>query len=203
MTEGEEARRAFVLMGLRGVGKTTVGKALAGRLGLSFVDSDERVLLASGITSAAWIRERGEDAFRAFEASIVLEVLDGPATAVPDGLVLALGGGGLSLPSVRERLGAARRAGTVLGIWLRAPCELLVARCASDARGGLVRPTLLAADPTEDCRRLAALRGPVYARFADLVVDAARAAEDVALGVAESLAKEGHLSRATGDGLPR
>jgi shikimate kinase len=105
------------LTGFMGAGKTTVGRLLAERLRLPFVDLDERIEAASGATVSEIFARGGEPEFRILERRALAETL-----AVPDAVV-ALGGGTLGEPSVRERV---RASGTV--IWLNPTFQTLVAR---------------------------------------------------------------------------
>lgn len=164
-------RATVVLIGMRGVGKSTVGRALAARLGLSFVDLDRRIERDAGATVARIFREQGETRFRALETEALrAEALRGEAlrgeamrAAAPGsrGFVLATGGG---IVERRENDAHLRGLGTI--VWLQADLATIRARVAS-SRG---RPALLGADPARELRRLAARRAPRYRALADLVV---------------------------------
>lgn len=141
---------------MMGVGKTTVGRALAGRLGYSYLDSDEQVMHRTGRTVPELFAERGEAAFRAEENHAVAEAVttDGPA-------VVSVAGGAVLDPDNRDRL---RRGGTV--VWLRAPVATLAERVGD----GAGRP-LLGDDPAAALARLDDQRRALYAGLADVVVD--------------------------------
>ena len=110
--------RPIVLVGLMGVGKSTVGRRLARRLGLPFVDSDSAIEDAAGGASAAEVFDLyGEDDFRDGERRLVARLVEGERR------VIATGGGAFADPSTRELLKA--RAVTV---WLDAPVEVLAER---------------------------------------------------------------------------
>ena len=88
----------IALVGFMGVGKTSVGRALAARLNLPFVDVDETIETKTGETIAALFKAHGEPGFRAVEGEVVAELLSGPEA------VVALGGGSVEAPRCRERL---------------------------------------------------------------------------------------------------
>ena len=120
-----------VLVGLRGVGKSAVGHALAQRLGIPFTDSDQQILENTGRSAAEWIRQEGEARFREVEAALVEQL-----AALPGPLVIALGGGAPTQFSVREAL----RDWHV--ICLDAPDKLLEQRIREDREAGFDRPAL-------------------------------------------------------------
>lgn len=141
---------------MMGVGKTTVGKALADHLGWSYFDSDEQVQQATGKTVAEIWRDEGEEAFREQESQVLQEAL-----AEPGPSVIAVAGGAVLDPGNRRQI---RSCGTV--VWLRADPSVLVDRVAS----GSHRP-LLVGDAEGSLRRLYEEREPIYAALADVVVD--------------------------------
>lgn len=146
------------LFGMMGVGKTTVGRELAGRLGRRLVDTDDEIRRWTGRSIPSIFTEEGEAGFRAYEQAVVREL-----ATVPD-LVLSLGGGTvLSDANVAEL--------TLQGalVLLDADLETLVRR-VGDGRG---RP-LLADGPRAGLVRLLDERGPRYREVADVVVDATR-----------------------------
>jgi shikimate kinase len=147
----------LVLVGMMGVGKTTVGHRVADALGRPFLDSDEEIERRTGLTVAQIFEADGEAAFRAIETDVLLDAL-----ASPEPVVIAAAGG--TVLSERNRQ-ALDRAGTV--VWLRAPTDLLVPRVV----GSTHRPAI-AADPAGTLARLADDREELYAEVADTVVDA-------------------------------
>jgi shikimate kinase/3-dehydroquinate synthase len=166
--------RHLALVGFMGAGKTTVGEEVARRLGRPFRDLDHEIAAAAGRSVAEIFAEDGEPAFRRLEAERLERLL---ALAEPQ--VIALGGGAVTVPAVREAL--RRRALTVL---LEVDVETAWAR----ARGS-GRP--LAVDEQE-FRRLYAARQPLYQEAADAV---ATDAEGVVLAAAGIVVGEGALDR--------
>ena len=147
------------LVGLMGAGKTTIGRILARKLGLKFVDSDHEIEARTG-ASIPWIFEiEGEPSFRRREADVIRELTG------QDGLVLATGGGAILNPDNRAHLKAR---GTV--IYLRASVHSILQRTAHDKN----RPLLQTADPRKKLEELMAVRDPLYMEIADVVIDTGR-----------------------------
>lgn len=147
--------RAIVLVGIMGAGKTTVGRRLAGQLGLGFKDADAEIEMAAGMPVPDIFAIYGESAFRDVERRVIARLLDeGP-------LVLATGGGAYMNEETRRRVGERG-----ISVWLRADHETLMRR----VRRRVNRPLLQTPDPDETMRRLTALRDPVYA-LADISVE--------------------------------
>lgn len=164
-----------VLTGFMGAGKTTVGRALAGLLGVAFVDIDDAVAEAEGRAPRELIDVEGEDYFRAAETSALRRVLEGGAARV-----IATGGGAWTLE--RNRALVARHG--CLSVWLDAPYELCRRRI-EEGGGASDRP--FARDP-EHARRLYDERLAAYAR-ADLRVGVGRdsGADELAATIAAAL----------------
>jgi len=161
------------LVGMMGSGKTTVGRTLARRLKLRFIDSDHEIEAHCGVKIPVIFEIEGEAGFRAREAQAIAEL-----TAL-QGIVLATGGGVVILPENRRRL--AER-GTV--VYLRATPEHLYERVRQDRN----RPLLAAPDPLARLRELYRSRDPLYRAVADLVVDTGRQSVQVlARGLLEQL----------------
>ncbi|MCM5554350.1 shikimate kinase [Pleomorphomonas sp. NRK KF1] len=146
--------RSVVLVGMMGAGKTSVGKRLAGRLGLTFIDADTAIEEAAKKTVSEIFAEHGEDYFRQGERRVIARLLREPRQ------IIATGGGAFMNPETRA---AIRGAG--ISIWLRADWELLFER----VRRRPTRPLLQTADPEGTLRALVDARYPVYAE-ADLTV---------------------------------
>ena len=141
--------RSIVLLGMMGCGKSAIGKMLARRLGIEFVDADAEIETAAGRSVADIFEEYGEAEFRRLETRVIDRVLnDGP-------VLLALGGGAFMADDTRE---AIREKG--LSVWLKADIDLLLKRVSK--RPGK-RPLLKTGDPREILQNLLEKREPVYA----------------------------------------
>jgi shikimate kinase len=148
-------RRSIVLVGMMGAGKSSVGRRLAARLGIPFVDADIEIEKAAGMTIPEIFATHGEPYFRAGETRVIARLLEsGPQ-------VLATGGGAFMNTDTRATI---RLKG--ISVWLRATLEVLSRRIKRRND----RPLLTNADPVETLRRLMDERYPVYAE-ADLTVE--------------------------------
>lgn len=155
------AARPLALVGLRGAGKSTVGRALAERLGRPFVDLDDALAEAfgeAGEGAGGVLRRVGEPRFRELERESLLAAL-----ARTDAPVVATGGGVVERADNRADLASRCRC-----LWLRAAPEVLAARLAQD---GTDRPSLTELEPLAEVQALAARRAPLYAEVAELTVD--------------------------------
>ena len=141
--------RPIALVGLMGVGKTTVGRRLAKRLELPFYDSDEEIEKASGRTVAGYFRDHGESAFRDGERRVIERLLDGTP------IVLATGGGAFIPDETRNILLAGATT-----IWLKGDFETIMERVSRKD----TRPLLQVADPRGRMRELMDMRYPIYAK---------------------------------------
>ena len=146
--------RSVVLVGMMGAGKSSIGRRLALRLGIPFVDADVEIEKAAGMTISDIFAVRGETEFRTGEARVILRLLEsGPQ-------VLATGGGAFTNPDTRSAIGAKG-----ISIWLKAEFDVLMKRI----RRRHDRPLLKTDDPGATLRKLIEERDPVYA-LADLTV---------------------------------
>lgn len=150
------AERSIVLVGLMGAGKSAVGKRLAARLGLVFLDADVEVEQAAGMSIDEIFARDGEAAFRVAERRVIHRLL----TERPRH-VLATGGGAFMDPETRAVIAAHGRS-----VWLRAELDVLLARTSRRNN----RPLLKRGDPKEILQRLMDVRYPVYAS-ADITVE--------------------------------
>ena len=149
------SERSIVLVGLMGAGKSSVGRRLAARLGLPFVDADAEVEAAAGCSIAEMFESHGEQYFRDGERRVIARLLNGPPQ------VLATGGGAYMDAETRARI---RERG--IAIWLRAELEVLLRR----VKRRKDRPLLKNGDPEGTLKRLIDLRYPIYAE-ADITVE--------------------------------
>jgi shikimate kinase len=164
--------RTIVLIGMMGAGKTNIGRRLAARLRLPFVDADSEIEAAAGETIEEIFQNRGEAAFRDGERRVIRRLLDGPVQ------VLATGGGAYMDPETRARV--RERA---VSVWLRADLDLLLQRVSRRSD----RPLLKRGDPRQILGELIERRHPVYAE-ADLTVDSVDGPPELTLaGVLEAL----------------
>ncbi|MBF0268928.1 MAG: shikimate kinase [Alphaproteobacteria bacterium] len=147
--------RSLVLVGLMGAGKSKVGRLLADRLGLPFVDADAEIEKAAGCSVADYFVKYGEPAFREGERKVMTRLLAGPVQ------VIAAGGGAFMDEGTQAEIKARG-----LSVWLKASLEVLVSR----TKGRTHRPLLNEGDPSETLARLMELRYPVYAQ-ADITVE--------------------------------
>ncbi|MGB0906188.1 MAG: shikimate kinase [Maricaulaceae bacterium] len=150
--------RPIALVGLMGVGKTTVGRRLAKMLGRPFYDSDDEIEKASGRTVAGYFRDHGEQAFREGERRVIDRILDGTP------LILATGGGAFIPEGTRKIL--LERSTT---IFLKGEFETLFARVQKKD----TRPLLQVENPRQRYREIMDARYPIYAN-AHLTIDIAK-----------------------------
>jgi shikimate kinase len=170
--------RTIVLVGLMGVGKSSVGRRLATVLDLPFRDADHEVEAAAGRTIPEIFAEMGEGAFRDGERRVIARLLDEPPH------VLATGGGAFVNPETRALIKS-----KALAVWLKADLELL-ARRVGRKEG---RPLLKGRDPMDVLREHARLRYPAYGE-AHLTVEAGDTAHGVAVDAVITALRD-HLGR--------
>jgi shikimate kinase len=148
-------RRSVVLVGMMGAGKSSIGRRLATRVGIPFLDADPEIEKAAGMTIPEIFATHGEPYFRAGEARVSARLLEsGPQ-------ILATGGGAFMSPDTRALVRAKG-----ISIWLRANVDVLVRRLKRRSD----RPLLNDGDPAETLRRLVGERYPTYAE-ADITVE--------------------------------
>jgi shikimate kinase len=148
------AGRPVVLVGMMGAGKTTVGRRLASRLGRHFIDSDEEVEKAAGMTIEDIFAAHGEADFRAGEVRVIARLLRDPD------LVLGTGGGAFINRETRTLVKSA-----AVSVWIKADFELLYPRVQRRSN----RPLLKTANPRQTLQDLMEARYPTYAE-ADVTV---------------------------------
>jgi shikimate kinase len=152
--------RSIVLVGMMGVGKSSIGRRLAARLGVPFVDADSEIETAAGMSIPDIFARHGEAYFRNGEARVIARLLEsGPQ-------VRASGGGAVMNADTRAAIKAKG-----VSIWLRAEFDVLMRRIAKRKNE---RPMLQTDDPSETLRQLLITREPFYA-LADLTVQSREA----------------------------
>src|SRR5262245_26747964 len=163
---GMRFSRTIVFVGLMGVGKTCIGRRLAQRLELPFVDADREIEEAAGCTIPEFFARHGEQAFREGERRVILRLLDNPVH------VLSTGGG-----AFMDRQTGARIRVRGIPVGLRADLDLMLRRVLRRSD----RPLLQVADPRAKLEELMALRYPAYEE-ADITVDSIDGPPDVTVG---------------------
>jgi shikimate kinase len=148
-------QRSIVLVGMMGSGKSSIGRRVAARLGIPFVDADTEIEKAAGMTITDIFALRGEAEFRSGEARVILRLLEGGPQ------VLSTGGGAFMNPDTRAAIAAKG-----ISIWLNAELDVLMKR----VRRRQDRPLLKTDDPAATLRKLIEERYPTYG-LADLTVE--------------------------------
>jgi shikimate kinase len=158
--------RPIVLIGMPGAGKSSMGRLLAKKTGLPFIDCDAAFENAAGCTISDYFEKHGEEQFRQDEFTIIDKLLKGAVQ------VIAGGGGIITLPQTREAL--KNRACVV---WLVAPLEVLAERC----RKAKNRPLLKNGNLEETLSNMLAKREALYREVAAITVSTEKAVGDEAL----------------------
>lgn len=158
------------LVGMMGAGKTTVGRQLARRLRLRFVDSDHEIEARCGVKIPVIFEIEGEAGFRKRESQVLADLAEEP------GLVIATGGGVVLLPENRACLASH---GTV--IYLAVPPQYLWERTRNDTN----RPLLQVENPRLRIEELHAQRDPLYREVADIIIAGGRIGQSTVLKLIE------------------
>jgi shikimate kinase len=147
-------KKSVVLIGMMGVGKSTVGRQLAQRLNVQFIDSDEAIVEAAGMTIPEIFERFGEDYFRDGERRVIARLVEGKPS------IIATGGGAFINEQTRALIKE-----RCTSVWIDAKLDILVARVSRKN----TRPLLIGKDPKVVLRELAETRNPIYA-LADIKV---------------------------------
>lgn len=156
VVNGRTLRNVY-LVGPMGCGKTTLGRRVAGELGLDFIDCDQEIERQTGVTVNLIFDIEGESGFRMRETELLQRL------AEQDGFLVATGGGAILREENRDLM-----ANSGLVVWLRATVDQQLERLGRDR----TRPLLQTPDREQRLRQLAQERDPLYAGIADLVFDA-------------------------------
>jgi len=156
-------KKTIVLVGIMGAGKSTVGKILADRLGMRFIDADQEIERAAGYTITDFFEKYGEVEFRKGEERVISRILAG------EPCVLATGGGAFMSEATRLLI---KKIAT--SVWLRVSFEVLAKRLEKR----FDRPLLQTADPQQTLKALIKKRYPIY-NDADFIVDAENDGVDI------------------------
>ena len=156
-------KKTIVLVGIMGAGKSTVGKNLADRLGMRFIDADQEIERAAGCTITDFFEKYGEVEFRKGEERVISRILAGKPC------VLATGGGAFMSEATRSLI---KKIAT--SVWLRVSFEVLAKRLEKRSD----RPLLQTADPERTLKALIKKRYPIY-NDADFIVDAENDGVDI------------------------
>jgi len=140
--------RPVVLVGMMGVGKTSIGKRLAARLGMDFVDADEEIERAAGMSIAEIFEKFGEPYFRDGERRVIARLIEGAPK------IIATGGGAFINDETRALI-----LDQTLSIWLDADIKILAERVSRRNH----RPLLTGRDPVQVLTELGKIRNPIYA----------------------------------------
>jgi len=176
-----DGSRPVFLIGYRGSGKSSVGRALAAKLQWDLCDTDSLVEEATGQSIAEYFSVEGEAAFRVREAEALASVVRQAGSGRK--LVAATGGGIILNPANVDSM---RRTGTV--VWLVASVETLQRRIGGDPASGAMRPALQGSSSVDEVEKVLREREPLYRAAAHFEILAEhRSPEEIASGVLEQL----------------
>ena len=180
--------RSVVLVGMMGAGKSSIGRRLAGRLGIPFADADNEIEMAHRMSIPDIFSTYGEAYFRSGEARVIARLLEGGPQ------VLATGGGAFMNADTRDAIGARG-----ISVWLKAEFDVLMRRIKRRQD----RPLLKTEDPGETVCTLMAERYPVYAQ-ADITIVSRevpheKIVDEIAGALAAALAPDGEAGDAVTD----
>ena len=173
----------FLLIGIRGSGKTTIAREVAKRCNLPSIDVDDLTPQYLGVPTVAdaW-RIHGESKFRTAEVQALTDALR------TGGRIIALGGGTPTAPGAADLIQAERTAGRAKVIYLRCTPDELKARMIAAGGMGANRPSLTGANPLDEIYTIFARRDPLYASLADLVLESPPTIESATASIAQFIA---------------
>ena len=167
----------LLLIGLRGSGKSTLGRLSADIRCQPFVDLDDRTEAVGGLSAHDCFSQHGESRWREWE----LHALQSALTDEPS--VIALGGGTPIAPGAEELIQDARNSGHAIVAWLDTSDEELLKRTAADSR----RPPLTEHSPLEEIILIREIRNPVFARISDHVLETGNGSQNELIGILAEL----------------
>jgi shikimate kinase len=150
----------IILIGYRCSGKTSVGKIISERTGMSFYDTDELIEKSAGNPIDVIVDKDGWPRFREIEKAIIMDV------SLLNNAVMATGGG---VVIDKENVNYLKRNGYI--VWLEGDVDTLMKRMEKDMNAGNTRPSLTGRDPVAEIRKVLEVRTPLYREAADLVVN--------------------------------
>jgi shikimate kinase len=150
----------LILIGYRGSGKSAVGRRLADRLKMKFVDTDDLIEQRQGVPISDIVKFHGWGHFRKLEARIIKEISNG------DHLIIAPGGGAVL---DADNVSVLRKNGVI--IWLKADKQILLKRMNQDPGTNTRRPTLTGKGTSEELKEVMSLREPIYERVSEIQID--------------------------------
>lgn len=163
-----------IFIGYRGCGKSSVGRAVAQRLGWMFVDTDDEIAASAGMPVSRLFAEEGEERFREREVAAIIAACAGAQR------VISVGGGAILRAENRERLRASGRC-----IWLAASVDALRSRLSADGATPELRPSLTGRGVLQEIAEVLAAREPLYAATAhEQIATDGRTIDDLAAEIA-------------------
>lgn len=170
-------KRKIILTGYRATGKSTIGRLLAERLDVTFIDMDE-VLVARHGEISDLVKERGWDYFRTREKELLEELVASREA------VISTGGGAVLHKNVWQELKE-----TGLVVWLSADLETICRRLDADAVSDSQRPSLTGSDIKAEAAKVLAEREPLYREGSHLIIDSTRPVAEVVAEIEQALEK--------------
>ena len=152
-----------ILIGFRGAGKTTVGKLLAERLNLPFLDLDDEVQRRVGLSIKEMVERYGWSYFREMERTVLEDLIE------EEGCVVALGGGSVLHEDLMEKLKS-----KAFTIYLKISSATAIKRISKDSKSEQTRPSLSNLSLVEEVERVLKERAPLYEKYADIIIEADR-----------------------------